>query len=150
MYIKITSPDQVIYNWEVKKAILPTEEGEITVLKNHIPLVSTIKPGIAKIVPVEHDEAFVKSADFLFEDEKINISLSKWLIFTEWNQIVITTAEATTSPQESLENLEEMKNNLEEKLNQLRKKWSMEEIEETVISLDKINADIKLKKLWKN
>lgn len=43
--LKITTPERVLYNDQVDQVSLPTEQGEITVLPHHIPLVSNLKPG---------------------------------------------------------------------------------------------------------
>ncbi|PIR03388.1 MAG: ATP synthase F1 subunit epsilon [Candidatus Magasanikbacteria bacterium CG11_big_fil_rev_8_21_14_0_20_43_7] len=43
---KIVTPDGVTYEDEIEKVTIPTGAGEITVLENHAPLVSTLRPGI--------------------------------------------------------------------------------------------------------
>ena len=49
--LKITTPEKVVYEAEVDQVTLPTADGEITILPNHIPLISLLRPGelIAKI-----------------------------------------------------------------------------------------------------
>ncbi|MFA6305002.1 MAG: ATP synthase F1 subunit epsilon [Patescibacteria group bacterium] len=42
---KIATPERVVYESEVDQVTLSTQMGEITVLPNHIPLVSSLKPG---------------------------------------------------------------------------------------------------------
>src|SRR3989344_2418234 len=42
---KIVTPERLVYQDEVDQVSLPTQDGEITVLPNHIPLVSILKPG---------------------------------------------------------------------------------------------------------
>lgn len=46
---KIVTPEKVIYHDSVESVSLPTVDGEITVLPQHIPLVSAIKSGEMKI-----------------------------------------------------------------------------------------------------
>lgn len=43
--LKITTPEGVVYDKDTDSVTLPTETGEITVLQNHIPLVSILAPG---------------------------------------------------------------------------------------------------------
>jgi hypothetical protein len=43
--------------------------------------------------------------------------------------------------------LQEHKKVMEEKIKRLKSEWSIEEIEKTLIKLEKINADIQLKKM---
>ena len=42
---KIVTPERVAYKDQVDSITIPTTEGEITVLPNHIPLVSILAPG---------------------------------------------------------------------------------------------------------
>lgn len=42
---EITTPERVVYKDSVDQITIPTKEGEITVLPNHIPLVSLLSPG---------------------------------------------------------------------------------------------------------
>lgn len=42
---KIVTPERLVYEAEIDSVSLPTEQGEITVLPGHIPLVSTLMPG---------------------------------------------------------------------------------------------------------
>jgi len=42
---KIVTPEKTVYESEIDQLTLPTQEGEITVLPNHIPLISVLAPG---------------------------------------------------------------------------------------------------------
>jgi F-type H+-transporting ATPase subunit epsilon len=42
---KIVTPDGVIYEDDIVKVTIPTQAGEITLLPDHAPLVSVLKPG---------------------------------------------------------------------------------------------------------
>ena len=52
----ITTPERNLYRADVTQVTLPTADGEITVLANHIPLVSLLVPGVVHIVPKDGDE----------------------------------------------------------------------------------------------
>ncbi len=43
--ISITTPEKVILETEIKQVALPTTEGEITVLENHVPLMVALAAG---------------------------------------------------------------------------------------------------------
>ncbi len=45
MILKIVTPDGITYESEIDQVSIPTQNGEITVLPNHIPLVSVLKAG---------------------------------------------------------------------------------------------------------
>ena len=46
---KIVTPDGVIYEDDIVKVTIPTQAGEITLLPEHAPLVSVLKPGEVNI-----------------------------------------------------------------------------------------------------
>lgn len=48
MELKIYSLEGTKYEGTVSQVSLPTTNGEITVLKNHIPLITTLKSGVIK------------------------------------------------------------------------------------------------------
>lgn len=148
MFLRITSPDWIIFEWSVNKATIPTESWEIWVLPWHIPLTSVVKPWIVKIyINEEHKDWFLNGKDFLFENGCINLSISKWLLFVDWESIIIATSAASSSPKESFEILSNMKSNLEHEIQQLRAKWSIEDLEKALMNLQKIDADLKLYKM---
>lgn len=134
MRLKISNPDKVIYEWFIEKVTLPTESWDITVLPDQTPIVSALKPWIVKFV-IE----WWKSTE--------HISISKWMMFTDGKKIRIVTSSATTSPTETEEILLKEKQDLENKIRELKKSGSIEEIEKFTIKLEKINADLKLKKI---
>lgn len=47
---KIVTPEQIVYEAEIKQISCPTEMGEITILPGHIPLVASLVPGEMKLV----------------------------------------------------------------------------------------------------
>jgi len=48
---KIVTPERTVYESEIDQVTFPTQEGEITVLPNHIPLISVLASGelVAKV-----------------------------------------------------------------------------------------------------
>lgn len=51
---EIVTPEKVVSKQQVLQATIPTEEGEITVLPEHIPLVSILKPGVLELKNVDN------------------------------------------------------------------------------------------------
>ncbi|MBU0722006.1 ATP synthase F1 subunit epsilon [Patescibacteria group bacterium] len=46
---EIVTPERVVLKEEITQITLPTKVGEITVLPNHIPLVSSLAPGVVHV-----------------------------------------------------------------------------------------------------
>ena len=47
---EITTPERVVFKEEISQITVPTRQGEITILPNHIPLVSILEPGVIELV----------------------------------------------------------------------------------------------------
>ena len=45
LHLQIITPEKIVFDDEVYQVTLPTTTGEITVLPNHIPLITSIEPG---------------------------------------------------------------------------------------------------------
>ena len=71
--IEIISPDKRIFSGDTDEAILPCFEGQITVLKDHIPLITFLRPGIIEIG---------KNEKFYTEDGTVEFSDNNLLILS--------------------------------------------------------------------
>lgn len=49
MQLDIITPDTNLYSGEVTSVVLPGVDGELGILNNHAPLITTLKKGIVKI-----------------------------------------------------------------------------------------------------
>ncbi|MGQ0828087.1 MAG: ATP synthase F1 subunit epsilon [Bacteroidota bacterium] len=49
MFLEIITPDKKVYSGDVEAVKLPGAAGSFGVLKNHAPLIATLKKGIVKI-----------------------------------------------------------------------------------------------------
>ena len=69
--IEIITPDKSIYSGNTEEVVLPCFEGQATILKNHIPLITFLRPGI---VEVGKDEKFyVEDGTVEFSDNNLLI-----------------------------------------------------------------------------
>ena len=63
---EIVTPERVVLKEEITQITLPTKMGEITVLPNHIPLVSALLPGVVHVKKTNgEDEVISISGGFL-------------------------------------------------------------------------------------
>ena len=49
MFLEIVTPDKKIYSGDVEAVKLPGAEGSFGILKNHAPIIATLKKGTVKI-----------------------------------------------------------------------------------------------------
>jgi F-type H+-transporting ATPase subunit epsilon len=47
--LELTTPERIVLKESYDSATIPTADGEITVLPGHVPLVSTLKPGMITV-----------------------------------------------------------------------------------------------------
>lgn len=50
---ELVSPERILFSGDVVSVIVPSVEGELTVLAGHAPLVATMKPGILVLVQTD-------------------------------------------------------------------------------------------------
>jgi len=48
-HFELVSPEKLIFTGDVESVVVPGLEGEFTVLKDHAPMMSTLKPGIVSV-----------------------------------------------------------------------------------------------------
>ena len=46
---ELVSPERLLFSGEVESVVVPGTEGEMTVLKDHAPLMTTLKPGVVTV-----------------------------------------------------------------------------------------------------
>ena len=74
--LEIISPDQTLINSEVKNVIIPAYEGLMTILKDHISLITFLRPGFIE-VEIEN-----KIEKFYVEEGTVEFFNNKLLILT--------------------------------------------------------------------
>ena len=53
---ELVSPERLLFSGEVESVVAPGTEGEFTVLKDHAPFMTTLKPGWVRIVGGGRDQ----------------------------------------------------------------------------------------------
>ena len=77
--LEIISPEKIIFSGTANMVTFPAYEGDMSVLKNHISLITFLKPGIIKVQKKEEDfeEFFVKDGTVeYFNDNLVVLSAS--------------------------------------------------------------------------
>ena len=77
--LQIISPEKIIFSGDVKMVVLPSYEGDMSILKNHISIIAFLRPGIIKINNNENNinEFFVQDGIVeYFKDSLIVLSTS--------------------------------------------------------------------------
>ena len=78
--IEIVSPERLIFSDQsVQEVVLPSYEGEMGILKDHIPIISFLRPGIIKILKSSENvnSFFVEDGIIEFYDNNLTVLSSK-------------------------------------------------------------------------
>lgn len=74
LQLEIVTPEKILYQDEADEIIVPTINGEIAILPNHVPLITKIAPGELTIKKQGKDYFLAITAGFLeLSNNKINI-----------------------------------------------------------------------------
>ena len=76
--LEIVSPEKIFVSKEnVKEVVLPAYEGEMGILKDHISIISFLKPGIIKVYNSDN-----KEDNFYIEDGMVEFSNNCLIVLT--------------------------------------------------------------------
>ena len=76
---EIISPEKIIFSDNIKMAVLPSYEGDMSILKNHISIITFLRPGIIKVQKKNEsfEEFFVQDGTVeYFNDSLVVLSAS--------------------------------------------------------------------------
>lgn len=141
MHLKLSSPTAVLFDYDIEKIALPTGIGEITVLPWHQPLSTVLQ---SWVISITTDSDLPE--EFIVHEWQVRISVSKWLVMVDGENIIITTSVGVTSASESEEVLAAMKSKLEEELEAIKVEGNKEELEAALMNLEKVTADLRMSK----
>jgi|TARA_Y100000310_G_scaffold126587_1_gene125456 ATP synthase F1 epsilon subunit len=77
--LEIISPEKIIYSQDTRMVTLPSYEGDMSILKNHISIITFLRPGIIKTQNKEgnFEEFFVQDGTVeYFNDNLVVLSAS--------------------------------------------------------------------------
>ena len=77
--LEIISPEKIILSEKVNSVTIPSFEGEMTILLDHIPLITFLRPGILRIEGSNESEYFVEEGTVEFSNNTL-IILSSTII----------------------------------------------------------------------
>ena len=74
--IEIITPDKTILKSEATEVTIPSFEGQMGILKDHIPLITFLRPGIIIVQNQEEKKYFVEEGTVEFSDNNLLILTS--------------------------------------------------------------------------
>ena len=74
--VEIISPDQIILKQETNEVVIPSFEGQMGILNNHIPLITFLRPGIITIKSDVEKKFYVEEGTVEFSNNNLLILTS--------------------------------------------------------------------------
>ena len=74
--VEIISPDRSIIKTETSEVVIPSFEGEMGILKDHIPLITFLRPGLINIKTNTDQKFFVEEGTVEFSNNNLLILTS--------------------------------------------------------------------------
>ena len=109
--LEIVNPEKSFLSKEnINEVVVPAYEGEIGILKDHIPIISFLKPGIIKVFTGSEMQSFyVEDGIVEFNDNSLSILTSKILDFKNISKDEIKNSISDAEKELSKENIDDQK-----------------------------------------
>ena len=107
--VEIISPEKKILSDKANLATIPGFEGELSILSNHIPLITFLRPGIIKIIGSKETEYFVEEGTVEFSNNNLVILSSSITELKTLSKEKISKIIEDTKSQLNEENLDDKK-----------------------------------------
>jgi|TARA_B100001741_G_C16481666_1_gene565185 F-type H+-transporting ATPase subunit epsilon len=107
--VEIVSPEKSLLKEKSNSIILPAYEGEMTILSNHIPLITFLKPGIIKVSGNSEKKYFVEDGTVEFSNNNLTILSSTIVDLKDLSKNKISEMIENTKNQLKEENLDDKK-----------------------------------------
>ena len=69
--LEIISPEKIIYSQDTRMVTLPSYEGDMSILKNHISIITFLRPGLIEIE--KNEKFYVEDGTVEFSDNNLLI-----------------------------------------------------------------------------
>ena len=69
--LEIISPESILLSEKVNSVTIPSFEGEMTILADHIPLITFLRPGITKVEGSKQSQFFVEEGTVEFSNNTL-------------------------------------------------------------------------------
>ena len=88
--VEIISPDKTILSSEASEVTIPSYEGQMGILKDHIPLITFLRPGIISIQNQEKKNYLIDEGTVEFSNNKLLVLTTAAKDLAELDQSFIT------------------------------------------------------------
>ena len=87
--VELISPDQTILKLEANEVIIPSYEGQMGILSNHIPLITFLRPGIIIIKTKVEKKFYVEEGTVEFSNNNLLILTSTARDLANFDKVLV-------------------------------------------------------------
>ena len=109
--VEIVNPEKSFFSKEdVIEVVVPAFEGEMGILKDHIPIISFLKPGIIKVLRKSEEESyFIEDGILEFKENHLSILTSSIIKVSDLSKEKIDKIISDSEKETSMEDLDDQK-----------------------------------------
>ena len=109
--VEIVNPEKSFFSKEdVTEVVVPAFEGEMGILKDHIPIISFLKPGIIKVLSQSEEESyFIEDGILEFKENNLSILTSFIIKVSDLSKEKIDKIISDSEKESSMEDLDDQK-----------------------------------------
>ena len=109
--VEIVNPEKSFFSKEdVTEVVVPAFEGEMGILKDHIPIISFLKPGIIKVLRKSEEESyFIEDGILEFKENHLSILTSSIIKVSDLSKEKIDKIISDSEKESSMEDLDDQK-----------------------------------------
>ena len=109
--VEIVNPEKSFFSKEdVIEVVVPAFEGEMGILKDHIPIISFLKPGIIKVLRKSEKESyFIEDGILEFKENNLSILTSSIIKVSDLSKEKIDKIISDSEKESSMEDLDDQK-----------------------------------------
>mgnify|MGYP001216760340 FL=1 len=109
--VEIVNPEKSFFSKEdVTEVIVPAFEGEMGILKDHIPIISFLKPGIIKVLRKSEVESyFIEDGILEFKENNLSILTSSIIKVSDLSKEKIDKIISDSEKESSMEDIDDQK-----------------------------------------
>ena len=109
--VEIINPEKSFFSKEdVTEVIVPAFEGQMGILKDHIPIISFLKPGIIKVLRNSEEESyFVEDGILEFKENNLSILTSSIIKVSDLTRDKVESIISKAEKESREENLDDQK-----------------------------------------
>ena len=86
MQVDVVSPEKLLFSSEAVSVVIPGSDGDMTAMANHAPLITTLRPGILRVVQEKGTSEYVVTGGFAELGETVSVLAEKAVLKADFDR----------------------------------------------------------------